>query len=179
MMFGTLFWVKLVYWIYTSHVVINTTEICNERTNLFIWLLRSWNHSGAGQNGCNSCQLLPLVLCHVDTSLIMPFDHLSCSPQTGSARSLVLHSEHHEYLTRIMHDAYEEKPILEKLPLQIESIACHGKYQNIFCTLFFRHFQAWNFIFERIRTLDSTLVYLISRWWVWVPVVTLVLKQDT
>ncbi|XP_033637094.1 vam6/Vps39-like protein isoform X1 [Asterias rubens] len=25
-----------------------------------------------------------------------------------------------------MHDAYEEKPILEKLPLQIESIACHG-----------------------------------------------------
>ncbi|XP_022091314.1 vam6/Vps39-like protein [Acanthaster planci] len=25
-----------------------------------------------------------------------------------------------------MHDAYEERPILEKLPLQIESIACHG-----------------------------------------------------
>ncbi|XP_006825770.1 vam6/Vps39-like protein [Saccoglossus kowalevskii] len=26
-----------------------------------------------------------------------------------------------------MHDAYEAEPILEKLPLQIESIACHGK----------------------------------------------------
>ena len=27
-----------------------------------------------------------------------------------------------------MHDAYEASPILEKLPLKIESIACYGKW---------------------------------------------------
>ena len=29
-----------------------------------------------------------------------------------------------------MHDAYEAAPILEKLPLQIESIACYGKWEE-------------------------------------------------
>ena len=30
-----------------------------------------------------------------------------------------------------MYDAYEVIPILEKLPLQIESITAYGKYRNI------------------------------------------------
>ena len=29
-----------------------------------------------------------------------------------------------------MHDAFEAAPILEKLPLQIESIACYSKFAN-------------------------------------------------
>ena len=31
------------------------------------------------------------------------------------------------YISLKMHDAYEASPILEKLPLKIESIACYGK----------------------------------------------------
>lgn len=38
-----------------------------------------------------------------------------------------------------MHDAFEADPILDKLPLGIESIACYGKI-----LLISFHFSSWN-----------------------------------
>jgi len=36
-----------------------------------------------------------------------------------------------------MHDAYETLPVLERLPLMIESIACYGEYFELVLILIF------------------------------------------